>query len=227
MLGAALSKEKKKDISLFPTKKLLENAYDIGFYQPVLDPINGLVYSVEPSFQMNTGKVFEPFSLVALRKYLDTVYNVDTKGEIDAGKYQDFSQFHNGKYEYMPLSMKNRREVLINYLHAGQSFSNISFVDVYNNEFNPGLVKDKIVFIGSTATALHDEFFTPVGILDGVKIHMNLVNTILEQAYITYVPISFEYVIIFLLTLLLTLFLMHVDNRIYQLFYSICALITG
>ncbi len=81
-----------------------------------------------------------------------------------------------------------------------------------------------MIFIGATATALHDEFFTPIGITPGVLIHMNLINTILTGDYLTYVAPYTEIAVIVLLTFLLTLFLMHVENRTYQLFYSFTAL---
>ena len=84
-----------------------------------------------------------------------------------------------------------------------------------------------MIFIGATATALHDEFFTPVGIIPGVLIHMNFINTVLMGEYLTYVAPYTEIGVIILLTFLLTLFLMHVENRTYQLFYSFIALTLG
>ncbi len=100
-------------------------------------------------------------------------------------------------------------------------------MDIYNDTFDPALVKDKIIFIGATATALHDEFFTPIGITYGVNVHLNLVNTILNSAFLSYVSQGSEYIIILFLALALTLFLMHVENRIYQLAYSFVALTIG
>lgn len=146
---------------------------------------------------------------------------------MDASDYQGHYRFHTGKYEFLPLSRADKNEILIHYVPKGMNFPTLSFVDIYNNEFDPGLVRDKIILIGATATALHDEFFTPLGIMHGVVLHLNLINTVLEQEYLSYISPMIEYVVIGLLTLFLTLFLMHVENRIYQILYSFVALTIG
>jgi adenylate cyclase len=109
----------------------------------------------------------------------------------------------------------------------GAGFRTLSFVDVYNNAFDPAAVRDKIVVVGTTATALPDIFNTPLGIMYGVVVHLNFINTVLEGSFLTYVSPFTEYTVIVLLTLFLTIFLMHVENRIYQLIYSFIALTIG
>ena len=136
-------------------------------------------------------------------------------------------RFHTGKYEFLPLAGKGYSEILINYPLKGQSYQTLSFVDVYNNRFNPALVKDKIVVIWATATGLHDEFFTPTGIMYGAVVHMNFISTILKQNYLTYVPILAQCLIIAFLTLFFTLFLIHVESRSYQIGNSIITLFLG
>lgn len=56
---------------------------------------------------------------------------------------------------------------------------------------------------------------------------MNLVNTVLTSSYHTYVAPTAEIAILVILTFLLTIFLMHVENRMYQLFYSFIAIVIG
>jgi adenylate cyclase len=109
----------------------------------------------------------------------------------------------------------------------GAGFRTLSFVDVYNNTFDPAAVRDKIVVVGTTATALPDIFNTPLGIMYGVIVHLNFINTVLEGNFLTYVSPFTEYTVIVLLTLFLTIFLMHVENRVYQLIYSFIALTIG
>lgn len=49
---------------------------------------------------------------------------------------------------------------------------------------------------------------------------MNFINTILKQNYLSYVSPTIEYFIIGFLTLFLTLFLIHVESRSYQILNS-------
>lgn len=227
ILGGSFAQFNGKEEILLPTPTLAEAAHGVGYFQPLLDTTNDLVYGLSPRIQSKSVGEYEAFSLNILRKYLDTIYATDTKIYSDASDYSGYYRFHTGKYEFLPLSREDRNEVLINYTPKGSSFPTLSFVDIYNNKFDPAQVKDKIVLIGATATALHDEFFTPLGIMYGVVLHLNFINTVLEQSYLSYVSPIIEYLVIGALTLLLTVFLMHVENRIYQLVYSFIALTTG
>jgi len=98
-------------------------------------------------------------------------------------------------------------------------------VDVYNGKYDPNLVKDKIILIGSTATALYDKFNTPHGIQDGIFIHANMINTVLNQKYIVEVELWKEIVILVALTLLLVLFTLYAKNRVFQFLFLIVGFI--
>jgi len=126
--------------------------------------------------------------------------------------------------------------MLINFIGPARSFTYYSFVQVLDDmdfdlgeydldafddpgdeEFGippgllaSGLLKDKIVFIGSTMQELHDNFPTPFleyrtseGELakaetPGVEIHANALNTILTQNYLKRIPDLYLYLIILL-----------------------------
>ncbi len=63
------------------------------------------------------------------------------------------------------------------------TFPSISFVDAVNNSFPPEGVRSKMVFIGITATAFADDYWTPVSRvakMDGVEIHANAFETIMR-----------------------------------------------
>lgn len=91
-------------------------------------------------------------------------------------------------------------------------------------DYKPEMVRDKIVIIGSTATALHDEFFTPVGMLDGMLVHANMINTIFQKQFVTQFSGGLEIALIVMLSLFFSLFLLHVGNRFYQAIVSGIAL---
>ncbi len=173
------------------------------------------------------GNRYEAFSLAVLRKYFDTLSGTQVTISNNPYEYPGFARFHSGAQAYLPLAKAQNREVLINYVSRKSGFRAVSFVDAYNNTFDPALVRDKIVIIGTTATALPDVFNTPLGIMYGVMVHVNFINTVLEGNYLSYVAPYIEYAVIILLALFLTIFLMHVENRIYQLVYSFIALTIG
>ncbi|KAA0238153.1 MAG: EAL domain-containing protein [Armatimonadetes bacterium] len=61
---------------------------------------------------------------------------------------------------------------LIDYGISVDRIPQISFADVYNNSYDPALVRGKVVLIGATATELRDEFVTPVSpSMSGVLVH--------------------------------------------------------
>jgi adenylate cyclase len=65
----------------------------------------------------------------------------------------------------------------------------VSLIDVLENKFNPELIKDKIILIGTTAPSLKDNFYTPFSAgaknkvkMPGVFIHAQLVSHILDAS---------------------------------------------
>lgn len=129
------------------------------------------------------------------------------------------------KERLVPYSSDEARDIFINYLPNSSKFQEISFVDVYNGTYNPNLVKGKIILIGSTATALYDKFNTPRGIQDGIFIHANMINTVLNQKYIVEVEQWKEIVMLIALTLLLVLFTLYARNRVFQFLFLIVGFI--
>jgi adenylate cyclase len=73
----------------------------------------------------------------------------------------------------------------INYVGPSGSFAHISFKDVISGDFDPWLVKGKVVLIGITATGEGDLFSTPSGQMYGVEVHANAVDTILTGRFLT------------------------------------------
>ncbi|HIE43557.1 MAG TPA: adenylate/guanylate cyclase domain-containing protein, partial [Candidatus Omnitrophica bacterium] len=78
--------------------------------------------------------------------------------------------------------------ILINYSIRSDSFPTYSFIDVMEGNVNPEEFKDKIVLIGITDPGLlRDSWATPVEIATpGIKIHANVIDTILHSRFISY-----------------------------------------
>lgn len=78
----------------------------------------------------------------------------------------------------------------INFIGPAGSFPQLELYKVYNNEFDPTAVKDKIVLIGSTIqdikSDLQDNLSNPFDgqVIPGVEMHANVINTILEKDFL-------------------------------------------
>lgn len=66
----------------------------------------------------------------------------------------------------------------INYTGPAKNILTLSFIDVYKNKIPPSVFKDATVLIGVTAPDLHDFLDTPFGILPGVEVHANAIETL-------------------------------------------------
>jgi adenylate cyclase len=77
--------------------------------------------------------------------------------------------------------------MLINYVGKPGTFTRISYLDVIEGNFDPDLVKHKIVLIGVTAVGEADYWVTPISgeKMFGVEIHANAIDTILRERFLT------------------------------------------
>lgn len=89
------------------------------------------------------------------------------------------------------IPMQNAK-LLINYYGPASTFESIPFGRVFDGSFlkdYPHFFENKVVLIGSSAYDLHDVFPTPFDRnLPGVEIHANVIQTILDAAYIHVLP---------------------------------------
>ena len=79
--------------------------------------------------------------------------------------------------------------VNINFFGKPGDYQRYSFYDVWTGTVPLGAFDDRIVLIGATAKDIHDEFVTPVSAttyMPGVEIHANLLQTLLDQKFLTY-----------------------------------------
>ncbi|MBI4492605.1 MAG: adenylate/guanylate cyclase domain-containing protein [Chloroflexi bacterium] len=87
----------------------------------------------------------------------------------------------------------------------------ISYLDVLQGNFSPALVKDRVVFIGTTATAYADDYWVPTSRgakMDGVEIHAHATATIVRPAFLEEAPrgLTIGLVLLFALLVGLALF---------------------
>ncbi len=80
-------------------------------------------------------------------------------------------------------------QILLDYRGGDNIADHLSLTDVLNDDFDPRLVQDRIVLIGTTATSLKDVFVTPYSSIQqrnfkmtGVEIHAQMMSQILDTA---------------------------------------------
>ena len=82
----------------------------------------------------------------------------------------------------LPTDIKGN--MMVNFFGGPYTIPSLSFVDVYNNKFDPVLVKNKIILIGEMDAGLHDDVYAPVSggsSMPGVEYHANAIETILTN----------------------------------------------
>ncbi|MDD5213000.1 MAG: CHASE2 domain-containing protein [Candidatus Gracilibacteria bacterium] len=182
-----------------PYKLFSDSVKTVSYYPPILDPKNDKVYSIRPFRTFDNGEVLENFSFALLRNYYSYIYSKDFSFKSDLGEKN--YDFPNSKVYLGDFS--DNAKLDINYSEP-KKFDTLSFYDVYNGEFNPEQLKDKIVIIGYTAEGVKDDFIVPeYGIVKGIYVHANAINTIMNKDYIKYFNKNIEYVIGFLFAIII------------------------
>lgn len=77
--------------------------------------------------------------------------------------------------------LSNNGEIFIKYASEPNTIPQIPFWQVYNKQFNPKDIANKIVLIGSKTVGIQDQYFTPVGgPMYGVEFHAQVLNALIK-----------------------------------------------
>lgn len=166
--------------SMFPIPKLLTFEPSLGHIQANEDA-DGIFRHYKAIANLEDMH-FPAFSLVAYQ-----LYNADSGEEIKFEPAEnDGWALKTGKGS---LPINRHGEAMVRWLGTGSSFPAVSLNDVY--EAKPEkiaeltkILKDRIIFIGSTAYGAHDFRHTPVDPrMPGVYFHMNFTNMLLDGRF--------------------------------------------
>lgn len=120
---------------------------------------------------------------------------IDSDGAVRRAFYkqQDTSSFN---YEllqrYASTSLQAQSEVddslppettqpfRIQFSGPAGTYPMVSFSDVVNGNVSDRLIRDKILIVGVTASSLTSYFNTPFGLMSGLEIHANILNTLVD-----------------------------------------------
>jgi CHASE2 domain-containing sensor protein len=127
-----------------------------------------------------------------------------------------FSVSLSGLEEKLPEILK------IDYVGKAKTFPNIPFIDVYNGKISKDFFKDKIVLIGATSPDLHDFFHTPFGIISGVEIQANILQTVLSGNFFKNTPASLSFILICIFSIIPILIIKKIRSFFKTIFFLFC-----
>lgn len=115
------------------------------------------------------------------------------------------------------IPTNERGEFLINYYGPGGTFPTYSFVDVLSGRVPLFVLKDKLVFVGSTEIGIYDARSTPFdATFPGVEIHATVAENILDRRFLTKNDLTeaLDFLLILILPVILVLLLMRVGKTL-------------
>ena len=190
------------DIRL-PFKQLRETALT-GFANAPKDD-DGLVRRIPFLFSYKD-RVFPSFAL----KVLMELFDIDAT-QVHLAPGQRLLLERDGLKKTIPLDASGR--LLVNFRGKFSDFNQVNFRQVLkafkdlskgqNSTYDLGVVRNKIVIVGTTATGLTDTDPTPMSTKSPlVMVHLNALNSILGEDYVKTLPLWHWLVVLFLVTLL-------------------------
>jgi adenylate cyclase len=92
----------------------------------------------------------------------------------------------------------------INFTSSSDSYTSLSYGDVIAGNFDPSLVRHKVVLVGMTATGELDAWITPISTsrMPGVWIHANAIDTILRQRFLVDTGVGANLIVMLLLVVI-------------------------
>lgn len=214
-----ISKEGMSPMSIsknnFPIDELLESGVGVAHIAMVED-LDG---------------IFRQYQMVA---NVDTLYfgSLALSGyESYVGKPTQILIGHDGSGELLvnnkKMEINNRGQSKVRFIGGSEQFNNISLYDLISAEDDDEKMKerlkDKMVFVGSTATGAHDLRPTALDAkMPGVYVHMNMAHMLLYQYFFQNVNDSIKYSLIMLIAgAIFLLFLQHFSSAYLDLFSTI------
>lgn len=159
-----------------PLPVLLDNTGDAGFMNTITDR-DGVLRRT-PLLISWKGKIYPQLSLatalVALQSGVDDPMILTDPQGIEALVINETR-----------IPLDERGCLRINYRGPRRTFPYIPVSDVLNNRVQPEQLKDKIIFIGTSASGLMDIRISPLdSVQPGVEVHATIVDNILNKDFI-------------------------------------------
>ncbi len=156
----------------------IQNAAAAGHINPFLD-VDGVLRRGPLVVEYQDG-YYEALSLAVFRTV--TAKSLGGMQPVQPGfKGRQLESLRVGPFE---IPVDDNGAALIPYRNGKPSFEYVPLVDVLKDRIPAGRLKDKIVLVGATASALEDLRSTPVSsVLPGVEVHANMIAGMLDQEF--------------------------------------------
>ncbi len=187
-------------------------ALDFGFFNAIPDD-DGL-FRKSPLLMMYDGNIYPSLGLKALGRYLGKDVMVDVAGfgvrSVALGS--------------LSLPVNEQGALSLNYYGPGGSFPTISAADVLAGKVPVNALRGKLVFLGTTETAIYDMRATPFDpALPGVEIHATVAANALDKRFLLRDGRTFglEMACMFFLPILLAFLLSNAPRTLVGLVYFV------
>lgn len=164
-----------------------------GLHLPKKEFIQHAAYGFINSINDSDGIERKCISYVKFDDFSDVSFAIKI-----ASAYKNYSQelmsniFYSQKAAPINLQedgLKQEYVFNVNYLVKPNDVKTISLYDLINENFPAGLFKNKIVLIAPTLGIAHDVHRTPLGVMSGIFIHINVITNIMEAKFARFVPL--------------------------------------
>lgn len=155
-----------------------------GFINASPDPDGVLRFS--PLLFRRKELIYPSLALEAVRLFLgDKLKNP----QLIVQSYNNWPVLEGIQFGSLSIPTDSWGRVLIPFRGKPHSFPSISAKDILNKTASPETIKDRLIFIGSSATALGDLFATAITpIFSGVEVHASIASGILDHYFPTKPP---------------------------------------
>ena len=179
----------KNNEPILPPKEL-EEACRTGASQIIEDKNNGIVRRGYLYANRSNKDSLPSLGLAVALNYLN-------QKEIFSTYYKNSKWLELGNSVFPELSKNlfygafdiDGNQILINYRSTKEKFRTISVSEILENKIKPSFFKDKIIFVGSVAETVDDQYLTPIDYVSqnsdfvfGVEIHAEMTNQIVNAA---------------------------------------------
>jgi adenylate cyclase len=159
---------------LLPNDSLEQAASNIG-HANVIPDIDGTVRRLPLIVKSSSGQIYPAFTLAVLHR----LFSMPMPQEY---------QLRNGTIYLLArdIPVDTSYQLRINFATESHNRPYVSYGDVIRGDFDPSMVKNKIVLIGMTATGEPDTWAIPISAskVPGVFIHAAAMDTILTQRFL-------------------------------------------
>jgi adenylate cyclase len=177
---------------LSPTKPLQQDSVNLGHANLVPDG-DGIVRRLPLVAMDDSGQTYPAFALAVLHTFFFRPLPEEYLAQDNKLRLLDRD---------IPVDASG--SLRINFTSGSNSYTNLSYGDVITGNFDPSLVKHKIVLVGMTATGELDAWMTPISTsrMPGVWVHANAMDTILRQRFLVDTGVGTNLIVMLLLVVI-------------------------